>query len=198
MCQDMSKPWMMWYYVAYIIYHIPTVFQVNLAVIVSLFILLPRPIITHSTAQPTGKEVGWGRRSGFVSKKIPLRFPAMYQSLIVSPMSPLKHTENAMAPMFPPPELPHLSLPRRSDGGEHTARRRICSSRSCSSSVIFLGKAPHENSEEKVGDFPPKHLTYQNPDCTKYVQEYIITLTYIILYKYNNIYNIIVINIKSH
>ena len=110
-----------------------------------------------------------GRRSGFVSKKLPLRFPAMYQSLIVSPISRLKHTENAMAPISPPPELRHLSVPRRSDGGEHTARRRICSSRSCSSSVIFLGKALHENSEEKVGDFPPKYLTYQNPDCTKYV-----------------------------
>jgi hypothetical protein len=40
------------------IYYTLTVFQVNFAVIVSLFILLPRPIITHSTAKPTGKEVG--------------------------------------------------------------------------------------------------------------------------------------------
>ena len=81
-----------------------------------------------------------GRRSGFVPKISPQKIHAMYQSPIVShPISPLKPTENTMARVSPA-QLPRLSLPRRSDGGEHTARRRICSSRSCSSPVIFLGK----------------------------------------------------------
>ena len=83
--------------ILYGINYILTLFQVNLAVIVSLFILLPRPIITHSNRTTNRKG---GRRSGFVSKKLPLRFPAMYQSLIVSPISPLK-------PKMPWPRYPH-------------------------------------------------------------------------------------------